>query len=88
MTALQPIKGTDAGLTGDEQVRIALRAIAERGGVAQMSDIYAEFEAILNPQGYTLSEQGRARACRHEMEAQRIAQRNWTAARKEDARLA
>ena len=60
MTALQPIKGTDAGLTGDDQVRIALGAIAERGGVAQMSDIYAAFEAVLNPQGYTLSDQGRA----------------------------
>lgn len=60
MTALQPIKGTDAGLSGDEQVRIALTAIAEKGGVAQMSDIYAALEAALNPNGYTLSEQGRA----------------------------
>ena len=56
MTALQPIKGTEAGLTGDDQVRIALGAIAERGGVAQMSDIYSAFDAVLNPQGYTLSD--------------------------------
>lgn len=60
MTTPLQIKGTDAGLTGDEQVRIALCAIAERGGVAQMSDIYAAFEAVLNPQGYTLSDQGKA----------------------------
>ncbi len=37
MTTLQPVKGTDAGLSGDEQVRIALTAIAEHGGVAQMT---------------------------------------------------
>jgi len=60
MTALQPIKGTDVGLTGDEQVRLALGAIAERGGVAQMNDIYAALEAALNPKGYTLSDQGKA----------------------------
>lgn len=60
MTPLQPVKGTDAGLNGDEQVRIALTAISDRGGIAQMSDIYAAVEAVLNPKGYTLSEQGRA----------------------------
>lgn len=60
MIAFKPIKGTDAGLTGDEQVRIALGAIAERGGVAEMADIYAALETVLNPKGYTLSEQGRA----------------------------
>lgn len=60
MTALEPIKGTDAGLTGDDQVRIALEAIRLQGGVAQMSDIYGAFEAVLNPRGYTLSDQGKA----------------------------
>ena len=47
MATLKPVKGTDAGLTGDDQVRIALGAISARGGVAQMSDIYAAFEAVL-----------------------------------------
>lgn len=60
MTSLKQVKGTDAGLSADDQVRIALGAIAERGGVAQMSDIYNAVEAVLNPNGFTLSEQGKA----------------------------
>ena len=60
MATLKPIKGTDAGVSGDDQVRIALRAIAEHGGVAQMRDIYEAVEAVLNPKGFTLSEQGKA----------------------------
>lgn len=59
MTVLQPIKGTDVGLTGANQLHIALNAIAERGGVAQMRDIYTAMEAVLNPKGYTLSQQGK-----------------------------
>lgn len=59
MTALQPIKGTDVGLTGADQVHIALSAIAERGGVAQTRDIYTAMEAVLNPKGYTLCKQGK-----------------------------
>lgn len=60
MPILQPVKGTDAGLSGDDQVRIALGAIAERGGVAQMSDIYNAVDAVLKLKGFILSEQGRA----------------------------
>ncbi len=60
MATLQPVKGTDAGLSGDDQVRIALGAIAERGGVAQMSDIYNAVDAVLKLKGFTLSEPGRA----------------------------
>ena len=60
MATLKPVTGTDAGLFGDDQVRIALRAIAEHGGVAQMRDIYEAVETVLNPKGFTLSEQGKA----------------------------
>ena len=57
---MKQFTGADAGLSGDDQVRIALRAIAENGGVAMMCDIYEAVEAVLNPKGFTLSEQGRA----------------------------
>jgi hypothetical protein len=60
MSALKPITGADGGLSGDDQVRIALRAIAKHGGVAQMHDIYEAMEAVLNPKGFTLSDQGKA----------------------------
>lgn len=59
MTTLQPTTGANAGLSRDEQIRIALTSIAEHGGIAQMSDIYAAVEGVLAPNGYTLCKQGR-----------------------------
>jgi len=57
---LKPATGSDAGLSVDEQVRLALQAIAARGGVAQIRDIYDTVEAVLNRKGFTLSKQGKA----------------------------
>lgn len=54
------VTGTEAGFSGDEQIRIALRAIVEKGGKAQIEDIYKALEAELEPKGFTLSPQGRA----------------------------
>lgn len=58
--SLREVTGSEAGYSGTEQIRIALRQIVDKGGVAQTPDLYAAMEAILNPQGMTLSEQGRA----------------------------
>jgi hypothetical protein len=52
------VTGAEAGLTGDEQIRIALQTIIAGGGVAQMSDIYQAVERRLN--GLMLSVQGKA----------------------------
>lgn len=56
----RPVTGSEAGLTGDQQIRLALQRIAESGGRAQMGDLYAAIEDGINPVGYTLSDQGRA----------------------------
>ncbi|MGQ9613160.1 hypothetical protein [Chloroflexus sp.] len=50
--------GAEAGLSGEEQIRIALRAIDANGGVAQMSDLYKAVEQHMN--GAKLSEQGKS----------------------------
>jgi hypothetical protein len=50
------ITGADAGLSGDEQIRIALQAIADNGGVASIQQIYEAVEARLT--GRHLSKQG------------------------------
>jgi hypothetical protein len=52
------VTGFEAGLSGDDQIRIALREIADRGGTAQMADIYAAVERQM--QGRRLSHQGGA----------------------------
>lgn len=52
--------GSEAGIPGDEQIRIALRRIIARGGEAQMADLYDALEEHLRPLGFTLSDQGRA----------------------------
>lgn len=57
---LQFVTGAEAGLSGDEQIRIALSAAESRGGIAQMKEIYDAVEAVLAPRGLGLSEQGRA----------------------------
>jgi hypothetical protein len=52
------VTGSEAGLTGWEQIRLALQEIIRRGGSAEMSDLYPAIEAAL-PRGMTLSQQGR-----------------------------
>jgi Restriction endonuclease len=52
------VTGAEAGLSGDDQIRIALQTIQDRGGVAQMPNIYQAVEKRLN--GPKLSAQGRA----------------------------
>jgi Restriction endonuclease len=52
------VTGAEAGLSGDDQIRTALQTIQDRGGVAQMPDIYQPVEKRLN--GPKLSAQGRA----------------------------
>ncbi|MBP7688402.1 MAG: restriction endonuclease [Thermoflexales bacterium] len=50
----------DAGISGDEQVRIALETIAANSGIAQTADVYNAVEARLRKQGLSLSDQGKA----------------------------
>jgi hypothetical protein len=52
--------GADAGLSGDDQIRIALMTIVAKGGVARSRDFYDAIEVVLNPRGFTLSETGKA----------------------------
>lgn len=54
------VTGSDAGYTGEDQVRICLQKIVDLGGVAPIQDLYAAMEAVLNPQGLTLSSQGKS----------------------------
>jgi hypothetical protein len=56
---LTPVTGTEAGLTRDEHIRIALREMVKRRGRAAMGDLYSAVEAVLNAKGFTLSEQGK-----------------------------
>lgn len=50
--------GVEAGLSGQEQIRLALRAMADNGGSATMQLIYAAVEAQMG--GTRLSDAGRA----------------------------
>jgi hypothetical protein len=50
--------GNEVGLSGDDQIRIALEEIVARGGTAQMAEIYDAVERRMAPT--RLSEQGRA----------------------------
>ena len=50
--------GADFGLSGDDQVLLVVRHIAEQGGRAEISELYDAIEANLD--GNTLSEQGRS----------------------------
>lgn len=56
--AIQDVTGYEAGLTGDEQIRIALQAIERLGGVATMQQLYEALEQRIAPK--RLSAQGRA----------------------------
>ena len=59
-TALKSVTGFDAGLSGDEQIKLALRKITENSGIAQTRDMYDAIESAINPIGFTLSDQGRS----------------------------
>ncbi len=50
--------GVDFGLSGDDQVNLVVRHIAEQGGRAEISELYDAIEA--NLESNTLSEQGRS----------------------------
>lgn len=54
------VTGAEAGLSGDDQIRIALQCIAHKGGTADMKDIYAAVEETLAEKGCALSAQGKA----------------------------
>lgn len=58
MTEPRLLTGTEAGLSGDEQIRISLRAIIANGGTAQIIDCYKAVEQHMN--GAKLSDQGKA----------------------------
>jgi hypothetical protein len=60
MSEPKQVTGYDAGLSGDDQIRIALQRMIESGGEAQMPDIYEAVEARIRPKGFALSRQGRA----------------------------
>jgi hypothetical protein len=60
MTDERHVTGAEAGMTGDQQIRIALERIMAAGGEAQMSQIYEAVDEHLRPMGLTLSQQGRA----------------------------
>lgn len=59
-TQLKKMTGYEAGLSGDDQIRLALQRIIERGGAASIQDIYDAVENNINLRGFTLSEQGKA----------------------------
>lgn len=58
MTTDGEVTGSEAGLSGDNQIRIALQTIEANGGIAEMSHIYDAVERHLN--GPKLSTQGKA----------------------------
>ena len=60
MTELKPATAFQAGLNGDTQVRLALQAINNNGGVSEMPAIYSTVEADMRRNGFTLSIQGKA----------------------------
>ena len=59
MGILKPVTGFEAGLTGDEQIRIALAEMLRLGGRARTSDLYAALDRVLNHRDLTLSRQGK-----------------------------
>ena len=58
MTNQNEVTGAQAGLSADDQIRIALETIVAHGEMATMQQIYQAADARLSPQ--RLSEQGRA----------------------------
>ena len=49
MEAFRQVTGFDAGFSGDEQIRIALQRIVERGGETQIVDLYEAVNERLRP---------------------------------------
>lgn len=60
MSDLVETTGSEAGLTGDEQIRLAIRCIMDKGGEAHTKDFYEVINARMASKGYTLSNQGKA----------------------------
>ncbi|MGD1047055.1 MAG: restriction endonuclease [Bacteroidota bacterium] len=60
MTELKSTTASEAGPSGDTQVRLALQVIHGNGGVAEMPAIYSAVEAEMRKNGFTLSIQGKA----------------------------
>jgi hypothetical protein len=60
MADLREVTGFEAGLTGDQQIQIALKEIVDKGGKANMAELYKPLERCLNENGQTLSDQGKA----------------------------
>jgi len=60
--SLRYVTGSEAGLSGTEQIRIALQTIIHHGGVAKISQIIQDVEAalLIRDSSYRLSEQGKA----------------------------
>ena len=54
------VTASEAGINGDEQIRIALETIVEKGGIAQTTDFYSAVESRLQKKGLSLSDQGKA----------------------------
>lgn len=54
------VTGAEANLSGDDQIEIALRTIVENNGVAEMQQIYAAVDAVLDQSDFQLSDQGKA----------------------------
>ena len=57
---LEEVTGFDTGLSGEQQIQIALREIVARGGKAKMADLYGPLNAVLKEDGKTLSYQGKS----------------------------
>jgi hypothetical protein len=58
MREVRKMTGVEAGLSSNDQMRIALEAIIDNGGTAQIADIYAAVERQMG--NAVLSEQGKA----------------------------
>lgn len=54
------VTASEAGINGDEQVKIALETMAANNGIAQTRQIYMAVEAVLKEKGFGLSSQGKA----------------------------
>jgi predicted HNH restriction endonuclease len=72
---LKTATGVQAGLSTREQLDIALRFIAAKGGEALMKDIDDAVEAEMNARSYTLSQQGHATL--RELVNRNAVQRGW-----------
>jgi predicted HNH restriction endonuclease len=58
MSGLTPVTAAKAGICGEEQIVLALKAIYAHNGVASIQQIYAAVNGVLAKQGDILSTQG------------------------------